>query len=29
MALQDATTAVMVLDRARANGLGIEVRFPA
>ncbi len=29
MALQDATTAVMVLDRARSNGLGVEVRFPA
>ena len=29
MALQDATTAVMVLDRARAGGLGIEVHFPA
>jgi ornithine cyclodeaminase/alanine dehydrogenase-like protein (mu-crystallin family) len=29
MALQDATTAVMVLDRARSSGLGVEVRFPA
>lgn len=29
MALQDAATAVVVLERARANGLGIEVRFPA
>ena len=29
MALQDATTAVVVLDRARASGLGTEVRFPA
>lgn len=29
MALQDAATAVVVLERARANRLGIEVRFPA
>ena len=29
MALQDAATAVAVLERARANRLGIEVRFPA
>ena len=29
MALQDAATAVLVLDRARANRLGVEVRFPA
>lgn len=28
MALQDAATAVVVLERARANRLGIEVRFP-
>lgn len=29
MALQDAATAVVVLERARATGLGVEVRFPA
>ena len=29
MALQDAATAVVVLDRARADRLGLEVRFPA
>jgi len=29
MALQDAATAVVVLERARASGLGVEVRFPA
>ena len=29
MALQDAATAVVVLERARADRLGIEVRFPA
>jgi len=29
MALQDAATAVVVLERARANRLGVEVRFPA
>ena len=29
MALQDAATAVVVLERARAERLGIEVRFPA
>ena len=29
MALQDAATAVVVLDRARTNKLGVEVRFPA
>lgn len=29
MALQDAATAVVVLERARANRLGMEVRFPA
>ena len=29
MALQDAATAVVVLERARANRLGIQVRFPA
>lgn len=29
MALQDAATAVVVLERARASKLGIEVRFPA
>ena len=29
MALQDAATAVVVLERARANRLGFEVRFPA
>jgi ornithine cyclodeaminase/alanine dehydrogenase-like protein (mu-crystallin family) len=29
MALQDAATAVVVLERARANRLGIEVQFPA
>lgn len=29
MALQDAATAVVVLERARASRLGIEVRFPA
>jgi ornithine cyclodeaminase/alanine dehydrogenase-like protein (mu-crystallin family) len=29
MALQDAATAVVVLERARANGLGVEVRFSA
>jgi alanine dehydrogenase len=29
MALQDAATAVVVLERARAAGLGVEVRFPA
>lgn len=29
MALQDAATAVVVLERARAHGLGVEVRFPA
>lgn len=29
MALQDAATAVVVLDRARASRLGVEVRFPA
>ena len=29
MALQDAATAVMVLDRARARGLGTTVRFSA
>lgn len=29
MALQDAATAVLVLERACARGLGIKVRFPA
>jgi alanine dehydrogenase len=29
MALQDAATAVVVLERARASGLGVQVRFPA
>ena len=29
MALQDAATAVVVVERARANRLGIEVQFPA
>lgn len=29
MALQDAATAVVVLERARASRLGVEVRFPA
>lgn len=29
MALQDAATAVVVLERARANRLGVEVRFSA
>lgn len=29
MALQDAATAVVVLDRARAEGLGLAVQFPA
>jgi len=29
MALQDAATAVVVLERARANRLGVEVRFHA
>ena len=29
MALQDAMTAVVVLDRVRASGLGVEVRFSA
>lgn len=29
MALQDAAAAVVVLERARANQLGVEVRFPA
>ena len=29
MALQDAATAVVVLDRARVNRLGVEVLFPA
>jgi ornithine cyclodeaminase/alanine dehydrogenase-like protein (mu-crystallin family) len=29
MALQDAATAIVVLDRARAEGLGIGVHFPA
>lgn len=28
MALQDAATALVVLERARASGLGVEVRFP-
>ena len=29
MALQDAATAITVLERARARGLGVDVRFPA
>jgi alanine dehydrogenase len=29
MALQDAATAIVVLERARANDLGVEVQFPA
>jgi ornithine cyclodeaminase/alanine dehydrogenase-like protein (mu-crystallin family) len=29
MALQDATTALVVLERASARGLGVELRFPA
>jgi alanine dehydrogenase len=29
MALQDAASAIVVLTRARSEGLGIEVTFPA